>query len=84
MASTARFTRTRVRCYWRPIILAGAAVVLLGTFWFASRYPQLLHKAEQVGKAVPSMAYGSEVMAVAADAPGGTASSPPRSTGSTA
>ncbi len=69
MASTARFTRTRVRCYWRPIILAGAAVVLLGTFWFASRYPQLLHKAEQVGKAVPSMAYGSEVMAVAADAP---------------
>jgi uncharacterized membrane protein YraQ (UPF0718 family) len=49
--------------------MVGATVVLLGVFWFASRYPQLFSKAEHVGQAVPSMAYSSQLMSVAADAP---------------
>jgi uncharacterized membrane protein YraQ (UPF0718 family) len=49
--------------------MVGTTVVLLGVFWFASRYPQLLGKAEHVGQAVPSMAFSSQLMTVAADAP---------------
>jgi uncharacterized membrane protein YraQ (UPF0718 family) len=65
----AGFTRARIRCYWRPVILAGAGLVLFGVFALTSRYPQLFRKAEHVGQALPSMAYGSEVVAVAADDP---------------
>jgi hypothetical protein len=65
-ASTARLSLANLRCHWRPIILAGSAVVLFGAFWFASRYPQLLSKAEHLGQALPSMAYSSEVMTAAA------------------
>jgi uncharacterized membrane protein YraQ (UPF0718 family) len=64
-----RFSVARVPCYWRPVILVGAAVLLFGVFWFASRYPQLFSKAEHVGQAVPSMAFSSQLMTVAADAP---------------
>lgn len=67
--ATARFSIARVRCHWRPIIMVGVTAVLLGTFWFASRYPQLFSKAEHVGEALPSMAYSSQLMTVAADAP---------------
>src|SRR6516165_4385276 len=67
--TTARFTMARVRCHWRPIIMVGAAIVLLGTFWFASRYPQLFSKAEHVGQALPSMAFSSELIHLAEDAP---------------
>ena len=67
--ATARFTLAPVRCHWRPLIMSGAGVVLLSLFWFASRYPQLFSKAEHVGQALPSMAYSSQVMSVAADAP---------------
>jgi uncharacterized membrane protein YraQ (UPF0718 family) len=59
----------RIACYYRPLILAAAAVTLLGVFWFASRYPQLLAKADHVGQALPSMAFSHEVLRVAADAP---------------
>src|SRR5438445_11665502 len=69
MTAKTFFTLARVRCYWRPMILIAAGVVLLGVFWFASRYPQLLSKAEHVGQALPSMAYSSQLMTVAADAP---------------
>jgi uncharacterized membrane protein YraQ (UPF0718 family) len=65
----ARISIARIPCYWRPIIMVGATVLLLGVFWFASRYPQLFSKAEHVGQAVPSMAYSSQLMTVAADAP---------------
>jgi len=41
----------RYRRYYRPMILTAASLVLLGVFWFATRYPQLL-----------SMAYGSELL----------------------
>jgi uncharacterized membrane protein YraQ (UPF0718 family) len=51
--------------------MVGAAAVLLGIFWFASRYPQLFKKAAHVGEALPSMAYSSQLMTVAADAPVG-------------
>lgn len=37
--AAAPFTLARVRCYWRPVIMVGAGVVLLCLFWFASRYP---------------------------------------------
>jgi uncharacterized membrane protein YraQ (UPF0718 family) len=67
--AAARFSIARVPCYWRPIIMAGAAAVLLGVFWFASRYPQLFSKAEHVGQAVPSMAFSSQHMTVVAEAP---------------
>ncbi len=59
----------RVHRYWRPIILFGALFVLLCLFWFASRYPQLFDKAEQVGQTLPSMAYSSQRMTAPADAP---------------
>ena len=67
--ATARFTLARIRCHWRPVIMVGAGLVLLSLFWFASRYPQLFSKAEHVGEALPSMAYSSQLMTVAADAP---------------
>lgn len=67
--ATARFTVARIRCYWRPIIMVAALVVLLVLFWFASRYPLLFNKAEHVGRALPSMAYTSQLITVADDAP---------------
>jgi hypothetical protein len=69
MISAARFSIVRIPCYWRPVIMGGAAVVLLGVFWFASRYPQLFSKAEHLGQALPSMAFSSRLLTVAADAP---------------
>ncbi len=59
----------QIQCYFRPIILVGMAVVLIGTFWFASRYPQLVSKAEHFDQALPSMAYSSRLVVVAEDAP---------------
>ena len=38
-------------------------------FWFASRYPQLFSKADHVGQALPSMAYTSQLVVLAEDAP---------------
>src|SRR5206468_2961048 len=67
--ASAHFSVGRIRCYWRPVIMVGTASLLLGVFWFASRYPQLLRKAQHVGQALPSMAYSSQVMTVAAEAP---------------
>jgi len=68
-ATTAGFSLTRVPCYYRPLILATAGLAFVCLFWFGSRYPQLLHKVEQVGQALPSAAYTSEVIHVAAGAP---------------
>jgi uncharacterized membrane protein YraQ (UPF0718 family) len=64
-----RFPARLIRCNYRPIILSAAALALLGVFWFATRYPQLLAKAQHVGQAVPSMAYGHEVLRAAEAAP---------------
>ena len=44
-------------------------MALLCLFWFASRYPQLLKKAEHVGQHVASMAFGSELLRVDAAMP---------------
>ncbi|GJQ25986.1 MAG: hypothetical protein HBSAPP02_10180 [Phycisphaerae bacterium] len=63
------FHSRRLACYYRPLILVSAAVVLLCVFWFASRYPQLISKSKHVGQAVPSMAYSHEVLQVAVTAP---------------
>ncbi len=61
--------KLNVRGHWRLIILSLWAVVLLGIFWIGSRYPQLFSKAAHVGQALPSMAYGSELIHVSASAP---------------
>jgi uncharacterized membrane protein YraQ (UPF0718 family) len=45
------------------------AAVLLGCFWFLSRYPQLFSKAEHLGQPVETMTYTKGVFQVAADAP---------------
>jgi len=63
-----RSTRSLIRCNYRPIILAGSAIILISVFWFASRYPQLLSKAQHVGQSVPSMAYAHELIAIAENA----------------
>src|SRR5258708_7903556 len=63
------FPISRLRCHYRPLILAIGAASILCVFWFASRYPQLLAKSGHLGEALPSMAYSSEVLQVAADAP---------------
>ncbi len=68
-SAVADFTLARLRCHWRPVILVAAGCALVGLFWLASRYPQLLSKAEHVGQALPSMAYSSQVMSVTADSP---------------
>src|SRR5947208_17065518 len=81
--AAARLSIARVRCYWRPVIMVAAGLVLVSLFWFASRYPQLLSKAEHVGEALPSMAFSHELIAAAADWPywrrilGATAADPP-------
>jgi len=59
----------QMACHFRPVILAATALLLVGTFWFASRYPQLLGKAEHVGQALPSMAFSGQLIVVADDAP---------------
>ncbi len=64
-----RFPFRLIRCNYRPLILSAAGVTLLGVFWFATRYPQLLAKAHHVGQALPTMAYSSEVLRVAKDDP---------------
>jgi len=64
-----RVSFNQAPCYWRPIILIVAAASLLSVFWFTSRYPQLLGKAEHLGQAVPSMAFSSELIHVEPTAP---------------
>ena len=59
----------QIQCYYRPMILGAAAMVLVGVFWFASRYPQLLGKADHVGQALPSMAFSSQLIVLAEDTP---------------
>jgi uncharacterized membrane protein YraQ (UPF0718 family) len=71
--STAVIPRSRrsIRCYYRPLVLLATALLLVSVFWFASRYPQLLGKAQHIGQALPSMAFSSELIHVASDAPVG-------------
>ncbi len=49
LAAPASTYRRDLRCYYRPIILISSGAIILLTFWFASRYPALLHKLQQVG-----------------------------------
>ena len=59
----------QIQCYYRPLVLVATALVLLSVFWFVSRHPQLFSKAEHVRKALPSMAYTSQLIVLAEDAP---------------
>jgi uncharacterized membrane protein YraQ (UPF0718 family) len=65
---TSRFLDNRNTLY-RFLFIAGSAILLLGTFWFASRYPSLLSKYEHIGQILPSMAYGKEIFKVTAGLP---------------
>ena len=67
-AITLTSDRYKIKCNYRPLILIAIGLVLFGVFWFTSRYPSLLGKAEHVGQSIASMAYGSERIRVAADA----------------
>jgi uncharacterized membrane protein YraQ (UPF0718 family) len=70
MSATAiRLSVGRVRCHYRPLILIATTLALISLFWFTSRYPQLLGKAQRLGQDMPSMAYAHAVLTVAADAP---------------
>jgi uncharacterized membrane protein YraQ (UPF0718 family) len=51
------------------VILSVWAVILLGVFWFGSRYPALFSKATHVGQVLPSMTYSHELIRVMASAP---------------
>lgn len=62
------FSFSKFRCYYRPLLLILAAVVLLCTFWFTSRFPQLLSKADHIGEVLPSMAYSQDLFHIEADA----------------
>ena len=69
MRSIAVRRPVQIQCYYRPMILVATGMVLLGVFWFASRYPQLFSKADHVGQALPSMAFSSQLIVLAEDAP---------------
>jgi uncharacterized membrane protein YraQ (UPF0718 family) len=58
-----------IACYYRPGIMIVAALVLVGSFWLASRYPQLLSKAEHIRDTLPSMAYSGSLFPVDASMP---------------
>jgi hypothetical protein len=64
-----RFPLSRIQCYYRPVILVIAALMILCVFWFASRYPHVLAKKAHLGETIPTMAWSHEVLHVAADAP---------------
>jgi uncharacterized membrane protein YraQ (UPF0718 family) len=49
--------------------LSAFGLVLVGVFWFLSRYPQLISKHEHLGSILPTMAYSSEVLRAGLEAP---------------
>ena len=56
----------RWRCYVRLFFLIIFAVVILGFFWFGSRYPQLLEKAAHINTLTPhSFINSSELIPMA-------------------
>lgn len=58
-----------ISSYYRPAIMIVGALLILGIFWFTSRYPSLFSKASHLGQHVASMAYTSEVWKTTADTP---------------
>ena len=56
----------RWRCYSRLFFLIIFAAIILGVFWFGSRYPQLLEKAAHITTSTPySFIYSSELIPLA-------------------
>ena len=54
------------RCYIRLFFLLIFAAIILGVFWFGSRYPQLLEKAAHITTSTPlSFIYSSELIPLA-------------------
>ena len=69
MSTAALPSQAGIRCYYRPILLAIGLMIIMGVFWFVSRYPQLMHKSTQLGNEMSSMANTGNTFKVAADAP---------------
>jgi Predicted permease len=69
MSTAALPSQSGIRCYYRPILLATGLMIIMGVFWFVSRYPQLMHKSTQIGNEMSSMANTGDLIKVAADAP---------------
>lgn len=69
LATPPTLSMQSVRCYYRPAILLAAAALLLGSFWFLSRYPQLIIKSSHLADTLPSMAYGGALVPVDPEAP---------------
>jgi uncharacterized membrane protein YraQ (UPF0718 family) len=65
---TNRFSDNR-NDFYRFAIIVISVILLLLTFWLASRYPSLISKYEHLGSLLPSMAYGKEIFKVTADLP---------------
>jgi hypothetical protein len=53
-----------LRCHAHLVSLTLLGVLIVGTFWFGSRYPALLAKAHHSGDGLASMAYSHEVLKV--------------------
>ncbi|MBA3858318.1 MAG: hypothetical protein C0507_15545 [Cyanobacteria bacterium PR.3.49] len=58
-----------IRCFYPLFVLALMAAGILSLFWFGSRYPQLLLKANELGHhAVASFIWNSELIKISAGA----------------
>jgi uncharacterized membrane protein YraQ (UPF0718 family) len=58
-----------VRCFYPLFVLLLMAAAILALFWAGSRYPQLLHKAHDIGHhAVTSFIWNSELVKLSAGA----------------
>ncbi|MBI4533236.1 MAG: permease [Candidatus Melainabacteria bacterium] len=58
-----------IRCYYHLLVIVLMLAGLLVLFWFGSRYPQLFHKAHELGhQAVNSFIYNSELIVASSNA----------------
>lgn len=52
-----------IRCYYPLFVMLAMAALILCVFWFGSRYPQLFHKAEDMGHhQLASFIWNSELL----------------------
>lgn len=58
-----------IRCYYPLFVMLAMTAVILCVFWFGSRYPQLFHKAEDMGHhQLASFIWNSELLKLSATA----------------
>ncbi len=67
--STITLGGKNIRCFYPLLIMLVIALLILCSFWFGSRYPQLFHKAEDMGHhQLVSYIYSSELVKAATHA----------------